>query len=352
MEAPLFTDANGDTIKDVYELPNGCLCCSAKDGLIGMLDVLLEQRDRFDYVLVEATGVADPESICEVFWVDEGLGSRVFLDGIVTLVDARNALSQLGKMKSSNQANDAAHLGLETEVTKQVACADVLILNKTDLAPEDERGRVAATLRSMNPTSRLLESKYSAVPLAEILGLQAFDRNRLAASIASLGNGEGHGEAHGDSHNTHSYGHSSGYSHGHSSGHSHGHSYGADDCDDCRIQGHLLSDHGIESVLLKSKEDILYDPDKVRSWLADVLWEGSAGFVYRCKGLFKGPSEEVDASSAGLSPVAHAVQGVGKLFDIEEVLGVAVPNSKLLFVGRELNRNALEAGLRACKIAS
>eukprot|EP00931_Biecheleriopsis_adriatica_P009777 TRINITY_DN110859_c0_g1_i1.p1 TRINITY_DN110859_c0_g1~~TRINITY_DN110859_c0_g1_i1.p1 ORF type:complete len:415 (+),score=114.47 TRINITY_DN110859_c0_g1_i1:28-1272(+) len=348
IEAPLFTDAKGETIKDVYELPNGCLCCSAKDGLVGMLDVLLEQKDRFDYVLVEATGVADPESICEIFWVDEGLGSRIYLDGVVALVDSRNALAALGHMAhmaekakfcggyggmkpSAHKADAQAQgLGLEAESAKQVACADVLILNKTDLTSQKERQRLTAVLKGMNPAARLLESSYAVVPLQDILGLKAFDRNRLAASVAALGNlREGYG---------------------------HSHEHGPDaNCALCQQQeeGKLVAGHGIESVLLRGEEDILYDPDRIRSWLADVLWEGSAGFVYRCKGLFRGLSEDDDdadmTDEAPSKPVAYAMQGVGRLFDIDEVPEVAVTVSKFLFIGRSLKQDILAQGLRECR---
>lgn len=335
MEAPLFTDAKGDTIKDVYELPNGCLCCSAKDGLIGMLDVLLEQKDRFDYVLVEATGIADPEAVCEVFWVDEGLGSRVYLDGVLSLVDSYNMLSYLGKRKADEDSKTTS-LGLEAEALKQVACADVLILNKVDLVSETERTRAVATLRDINPTARLLESRFAEVPLGDILGLKAFDKDRLAASVLSLPafeeeSGHGHGGHHHD-------------------GHLHdGHSHGYCDCE----VGKLLGAHGIESVLLHGEDDALYDPDKVRSWLADVLWEGTAGFVYRCKGLFRGPPEDDgEEENAKKRTVSHAVQGVGNIFEIEEANKAMTTKSKMLFIGRGLKRDVLVAGLLGCLVST
>mmetsp|Transcript_14069 Transcript_14069/g.33568 ORF Transcript_14069/g.33568 Transcript_14069/m.33568 type:complete len:400 (-) Transcript_14069:6-1205(-) len=341
MEAPLFTDSKGNTIKDVYELPNGCLCCSAKDSLVGTLDVLLEQKSSFDYILVEATGVADPESICEVFWVDEGLGSRVYLDGVVTLVDAYYVLSYLGKADEGPNG-----LGLETEALKQVACADVLVLNKIDLVAEEQLQRSRATMREINPAARILESRFAAVSLVDILGLRAFSRDRLEASLQALCTHEVEPSGHGH------------HGHSHSHEHSHGHSHGSDEaapCSQCETEqpiGKLYGGHGIESVLLHGEAETLYDPDKVRSWLADVLWEGSAGFVYRCKGLFRGPSEE-DAEASGTEvPVAHALQGVGKLFEIEEAPNASVPKSKLLFIGRGLKRDALSAGLKDCELLS
>ena len=106
-----------------------------------MLDVLLEQKERFDYVLVEATGIADPEAVCEVFWVDEGLGSRVYLDGVICLVDAYHLPLP-------------AELGLAQEAMKQLVCADVLLVNKLDLVGQRELEKGLEDLRRLNPTAR------------------------------------------------------------------------------------------------------------------------------------------------------------------------------------------------------
>merc|ERR1712232_1026870 len=170
------------------ELPNGCLCCSAKDGLISALDNLL----------VEATGIADPESICEIFWVDDELGSRVYLDSIVTLVDCHNVLSALGELGLSAEPSaavaapaggggDMGMLGLEAESAKQVACADVLILNKMDLVgSSDARRAIADRVRRINPAATQIESTRSIVPLGDILGIRAFDRGQLSSSLENL----------------------------------------------------------------------------------------------------------------------------------------------------------------------
>lgn len=328
IEGPLIMDANGANFKDIFELPNGCLCCSAKDGLVDTLDRLLEVRGRFDYVLVEATGVADPESICEIFWVDEGLGSRVYLDGVVAVVDTKNVLSMLGGDCSMAEDGGASGLGLESEATKQVACADVLVLNKLDLVSEESKKKTAQVVAQINPTARLLESTFAVVPLGEILGIQAFDRGRLETSLASLEAPHG---SHGD--------------------HGHGHSHdGGGHCAECGDPQVLTTHHGVQSLLLRSGANALYDPRKVRSWLAEVLWDGTAGFVYRCKGLFKGPPEEDDSEEPLPAEVAHALQGVGKLFEIDYAAGVVVAESKLLFVGRGLKREVLEAGLAKCRL--
>lgn len=337
IEAPLITDASGNDFKDIYELPNGCLCCSAKDGLISTLDRLLEERQRFDYVVVEATGTADPEAICDIFWVDDGLGSLVYLDGVVTLVDGRNALSSLGD--GSKGAGDARGLGLEVEVAKQVACADVLLLNKADVTPEAQRRRIAERLAAMNPTAVILESSYSAVPLGSILGIHAFDRARLVQTLDCLVLPNSSPGPAGKQRFC-----------------------SAHDCGSCTggpCQGHdvhenlIVGDHGIESLLLRSSSSLdLYCPDRVEAWLAQVLWENTAGGVYRCKGLFRAPrqgtSEDGAADEAAAATSAYALQGVGKLFEVEEAPRVSVSDSKFLFIGRGLQCKALEDGLHDC----
>merc|ERR1711957_1121350 len=130
----------------------------------------------------------------------------VYLDGIVTLVDARHALSTLGASEATCNSPEASALGLGIESAKQVACADIIIVNKTDLTDESQRKTIVERLGLMNPVAKLLESQYAAVSLASILGIKAFDRGRVANSFAQLrlndqddghaapGHGDGHDE--------------------------------------------------------------------------------------------------------------------------------------------------------------
>lgn len=331
IESPLIRDAQGNAFTDIVELPNGCLCCSAKDGLISALDRLLEDRQRFDYVLVEATGLADPESICDIFWVDEELGSKVFLDGVVALVDCQNAPGMLSAHTASPSIpdrNGASALGIFAEAVKQIACADVIILNKADLVPDTSiRERLKSQIAGFNPTAHVLESTRSVVPLGSILGIRAFERSRLAASLSRLdvaccpqGVVSGHGDSHG---------------HGHEHAHSHETVVGPTG------SGLIVAPrHGVESLVLKeSAAPDRYDCVKLEAWLAEILWGTTAGFVYRCKGLVRGNDNQF-----------YAVQGVGKIFEVEAVsLSVdAVPSSKLLLIGRDLQFQALRDGWRRC----
>ncbi|RHY58126.1 hypothetical protein DYB30_009418, partial [Aphanomyces astaci] len=128
--------AEGDAFADFYELSNGCICCSVRDDLVSTLEELLTRRDRFDYVLVETTG-ASRHTLASIFWVDSELEGRITLDGIVTLVDAKNI---------------AWHLEQQTnEVMSQIAYADRILVNKADLMPDaDDRQRLEGQLNAMN----------------------------------------------------------------------------------------------------------------------------------------------------------------------------------------------------------
>eukprot|EP00811_Abedinium_folium_P037116 NODE_9761_length_1401_cov_4.528257.p1 GENE.NODE_9761_length_1401_cov_4.528257~~NODE_9761_length_1401_cov_4.528257.p1 ORF type:complete len:406 (-),score=118.72 NODE_9761_length_1401_cov_4.528257:131-1348(-) len=345
IEAPLITDAAGETFKDIYELPNGCLCCSAKDSLIGTLDALLEERSRFDYVLVEATGVADPEALCEIFWVDDELGSRVYLDSVVTLVDGHSALAALGH--EDDGVGGARQLGLQLEAAKQIVCADILLLNKADLLSDEAcRARVVACLVGMNPVARLLVCARAVVPLGAILGVRAFGQRRLVEALRGLGLER-------ESSDGHVHGHDHGHGHGDNRGHDHA------SCAECIDRGHGgdAFGHGIDSCLLKGPVTALYEPGLVRSWLAAVLWEGVAGGVYRCKGLFRGLCDDDDDDVEAMrcapgQPIAYALQGVGKLFEVESAPRAHVVESKFLFIGRGLRRDVLESGLHGCLLST
>ncbi|KAF1792704.1 P-loop containing nucleoside triphosphate hydrolase [Phytophthora cactorum] len=119
--------AGGDVMDGFYELSNGCVCCSVRDDLVNTLEKLLERRDRFDYIVVETTGMADPGKVASVFWVDDELEGRIFLDGIVTLVDAPRLNFHL------------THPDTQREAAAQLAYADRILLNKGDLVPDIEQ---------------------------------------------------------------------------------------------------------------------------------------------------------------------------------------------------------------------
>ena len=149
--------------EEVFEMNNGCICCTVRGDLIRILGNLMKRRDRFDRILVETTGMADPGPVAQTFFVDDEVRDLFRLDGIITLVDARHV---------------ALHLEDSEECAQQIAFADVLVLNKLDLVTPEEAERIEARVRSMNGMARVLRSTNAQVPLEQVLDVGGFDLER------------------------------------------------------------------------------------------------------------------------------------------------------------------------------
>jgi len=129
IDKSLLIDPNGGIYSEWLELKNGCICCAVKDDLVAALEGLMSKQGHFDYILLETTGLADPGPIASIFWVDEGLGSALYLDGIITVVDAKHILMHL---------HDEKPPGVLNESVQQLACADRILINKKDLVTDQE----------------------------------------------------------------------------------------------------------------------------------------------------------------------------------------------------------------------
>ena len=139
-----------DTDEEIFEMNNGCICCTVRGDLIRIIGNLMKRRDRFDHLVIETTGLADPAPVIQTFFVDEDLRDELRLDAVVTLVDLKHV---------------ELHWDTE-EVQEQLAFVDVLVLNKADLVSD------------INPVARLLTSHNADVPMQELLGVQAFELER------------------------------------------------------------------------------------------------------------------------------------------------------------------------------
>ena len=146
--------------EEIFEMSNGCICCTVRGDLIRVLGNLMKRRDKFDYVLVETTGLADPGPVAQTFFMDDEIRAEFSLDGIVTLVDAAHIEQQLGRSDES---------------TEQVAFADILVLNKTDLVNGEALDSLEARLRDMNRMARVVRSERANVSIDTVLNLDAFD---------------------------------------------------------------------------------------------------------------------------------------------------------------------------------
>ena len=150
--------------EEVFEMNNGCICCTVRGDLIRIIEGLMKRKGRFDAILIETTGLADPAPVAQTFFVDDEVRNRTKLDSIVTVVDAKNFLQRL----------EDSH-----EAAEQVAFADIVLLNKIDLVSTEEAARVEARIRSINPMARLHKTDHCAMPVTDLLDRGAFDLNRI-----------------------------------------------------------------------------------------------------------------------------------------------------------------------------
>lgn len=149
--------------EEIFEMNNGCICCSVRGDLIRILGNLMKRRDKFDYILLETTGLANPGPVAQTFFLDDEIGTKLSLDGIVTVVDAKHINFRLAD---------------SSETREQIAFADVILLNKTDLVTPEELLALEARLRKMNGAAKLIHTKNSKVNLEHILNISAFDLER------------------------------------------------------------------------------------------------------------------------------------------------------------------------------
>ncbi|XP_027695090.1 COBW domain-containing protein 3 [Vombatus ursinus] len=166
LEKSLAVSQGGELFEEWLELRNGCLCCSVKDNGLKAIENLMQKKGKFDYILLETTGLADPGAVASMFWVDAELGSDIYLDGIVSVVDSKYGLKHLMEEKAD---------GLINEAVRQVALADIVIINKTDLVAEEELIKIRTLIRSINGLGKILETQRSRVDLSNVLDLHSFD---------------------------------------------------------------------------------------------------------------------------------------------------------------------------------
>jgi len=217
--------------EELFETNNGCICCTVRGDLIRILGQLMKRRDRFDYILIETTGMADPGPVAQTFFLDDELKNQFQLDAIVTMVDARHFEQHVAELN---------------EPAEQVAFADLVLLNKTDLVDEAALARIESRIRGINGTAKILRTRNADAPIEKVLNVGAFDLNRalsvdeaflepeypfewggvyqLEARDYLLKAGGEHDE------HAHEHGHEHcGHDHGHDHEHDHEHDHGAHD---------------------------------------------------------------------------------------------------------------------------
>jgi G3E family GTPase len=268
-----------DADEEVFEMNNGCICCTVRGDLIRILSGLMKRRDRFDGIIVETTGLADPAPVAQTFFVDEDVKRATRLDSIVTVVDVKHLSARL---------NDSR------EAEEQIAFADLVLLNKMDLVTEAEAAAVEAKIRAINPWAELLRSTRSAVPVERVIGRDAFNLERILAREPDFLSGEDHHE----------------------------------------------HDSEVTSVSFEASRPI--DPEKFNAWMTELL-AAKGQDLLRTKGILAYPGEDRRFAFQAVHMIADG--------DYISPWKAGEPRrSKIVFIGRDLNRPALRRGFEACQV--
>jgi len=151
-----------DADEEIFEMNNGCICCTVRGDLIRIIGNLMRRRDKFDHLVIETTGLADPAPVIQTFFVDEDMQDQMTLDAVVTVVDAKHIWEH---WESS-------------EAQEQIAFADVILLNKTDLVSEPHLEELERWIRSMNAIAKIYRTRNAELEMDALLGVRAFDLNR------------------------------------------------------------------------------------------------------------------------------------------------------------------------------
>jgi len=266
-----------DSDEEVFEMNNGCICCTVRGDLIRIVGGLMKRRAKFDGIIIETTGLANPAPVAQTFFIDEDVRSKTRLDAIVTVVDAKHILARL---EDSHEAAD------------QIAFADVIVLNKTDLVTSDELAEVERRIRQINRFAVIHRTEKAALPIDQILNRGAFDLKRVLEMAPDFLEDDEH------EHN-----------------------------DD------------VSSVSFEVEKPI--DPERFNAWIS-LLLQDKGPDLLRTKGIlnYKGDDRR------------FAFQAVHMIAD-GDFIGpwkAGEPRtSKIVFIGRNLNRPQLRRGFEACQ---
>jgi G3E family GTPase len=310
-EIGIDNDLVVDADEEVFEMNNGCVCCTIRGDLVRILGGLMKRKGGFDGIIVETTGLADPGPVAQTFFVDEDVKAKTRLDSVTTVVDAKHVLLRLEDSK---------------EAVEQIAFADQIVLNKTDLATEAELAEVERRIRRINPLAPIHRAVKSKVPLETVLGRGGFDLARIVELEPEFLN-PAHGEP-GHVHDEHC-GHDH-HHHGHDHDHHHEHDHGA--------VGHAHDDQGIKGVALSLETPL--DGTKVTRWLNETL-QAQGPDILRAKGILDVKGEDKRL----------VFQAVHMILDGElqrEWREGERRYSRMVFIGRNLDEAALRKGFEAC----
>lgn len=264
-----------DADEEIFEMNNGCICCTVRGDLIRIIANLMRRRDKFDRLVIETTGLADPAPVIQTFFVDEDVQNQTHLDAVVTVVDAKHI----------SQHWDA------DEAVEQIAFADIILLNKTDLVTTEELNILEQRIRQINAMAKIERTQNAEVDLDRVLGINAFNLDR-ALEIDPQFLGE---EAH-------------------------------------------VHDETVGSIAITLDGSI--DVEKLNTWISELL-RTQGQDIFRMKGILNIANDEH----------RFVFQGVHMIFDGRQDRpwkASEARNNQLVFIGRNLDETQLKSGLMAC----
>ncbi|OLP19201.1 cobalamin biosynthesis protein CobW [Leptolyngbya sp. 'hensonii'] len=266
-----------DADEEIFEMNNGCICCTVRGDLIRIIGNLMKRRDKFDHLVIETTGLADPAPVIQTFFMDEDVQAKTNLDSVVTVVDAKHIWQ---------------HWEAE-EAQEQIAFADVVLLNKTDLVMPEELDELERRIRSMNALAKIYRTRNAELEMEALLGIGAFDLNRALEIDPEFLNETAHEH-----------------------------------------------DETVGSVAIVAAGEL--DGNKLNAWLGKLL-QTQGPDIFRMKGILTIAGEDQ----------RFVFQGVHMLFDGRADRpwkpGEARKN-ELVFIGRNLNETQLREDFRACLV--
>lgn len=266
-----------DADEEIFEMNNGCICCTVRGDLIRIIGNLMKRREKFDHIVIETTGLADPAPVIQTFFVDEDMREKLLLDAVVTVVDAKH----IWQHWDSDEAQE------------QIAFADVVLLNKTDLVTGEELAELEKRIRAMNAMAKIYRTRNAELEMNALLGVKAFDLNR-ALEIEPDFLGE----------------------------HEHEH------------------DATVTSVAIVESGAI--DGNKFSDWIGELLRTQGPN-IFRTKGILNRAGDNK----------RFVFQGVHMLFDgrpDRPWKATETPKNELVFIGRNLNETQLREDFRKCLV--
>jgi G3E family GTPase len=266
-----------DTDEEVFEMNNGCICCTVRGDLIRIVGGLMKRRGKFDGIIIETTGLANPAPVAQTFFVDDTVRTKTRLDAIVTVVDAKHLPQRL---KDSHEAAD------------QIAFADVIVLNKTDLVTETELAAVEAQIRGINPFAGIHRATKANVPITEILDQGAFDLKRVLAHTPDFLTDDAH-------------------------------------------------EHNDDIASLSFEVTKPIDPEKFNAWIGELLATKGQDLL-RTKGILSYAGDDRRFAFQAVHMIADG-DFIGRWKEGEP------RTSRLVFIGRDLNRPKLRRGFEGCQ---